>query len=210
MPIFKQNEQLSLFRHKFTHKRILGLEFWKTKPGCRISSSKISCVPNFRQNGQLWTFWPKFTQEWVLGSEFWKTNSGYRISSSKIPCVPTFRQNGQLWIFRPKFPQKRILGSGFWKTMSGSKISLSKILCVSIFRQNGQLWIFGFNLEKLPNYVQYFGSNNVQGVQRAGWRWIEMGGCWNELGFDFSKTKIDPNKQEKLTEADKTLLLSLE
>ena len=57
---------------------------------------------------------------------------------------------------------------------------------------------FGLNLGKLPNYVRYFGSNNVEGVAEswveaemswvgvdgAGWRWKEMavaGWRWMEL-----------------------------
>ena len=42
---------------------------------------------------------------------------------------------------------------------------------------------FGLNLGKLPNYMQYFGSNIVEGVpeswvevDEAGWRWIKLGG----------------------------------
>ena len=49
---------------------------------------------------------------------------------------------------------------------------------------------FGLNLGKLPNYMRYFGSNNVEGVSEswvevkmrwveldgAEWRWIEPGG----------------------------------
>ena len=67
-----------------------------------------------------------------------------------------------------------------------------------IFSQNGQLLIFGLNLGKLPNYVQYFGSNIAEGVaeswmeaklgwvgvggagwrlKQAGWRWIEEDGA---------------------------------
>ena len=51
-------------------------------------------------------------------------------------------------------------------------------------------YYFGLNLGKLPNYVQYFGSNIVEGVAEswteakmswvevggAGWRWVELGG----------------------------------
>ena len=29
---------------------------------------------------------------------------------------------------------------------------------------------FVLNLGKMPNYVQYFGSHNVEKLQRAGWR----------------------------------------
>ena len=56
---------------------------------------------------------------------------------------------------------------------------------------------FALNLGKLPKYVRYFGSNNVEGVaeswveaemswvkvdgawwslKSAGWRWMELGG----------------------------------
>ena len=49
---------------------------------------------------------------------------------------------------------------------------------------------FGLNVEKMPNYIQCFGSNNVVGVAEswveaemswidvdgAGWRWVELGG----------------------------------
>ena len=41
---------------------------------------------------------------------------------------------------------------------------------------------FGLNLGKLPNYVQYFGSNNVEGVTEseveAGTSWVEEVGAW--------------------------------
>ena len=41
---------------------------------------------------------------------------------------------------------------------------------------------FGPTFGKLPDYVRYFGSNNIEGVadswvevQIAGWRWMELG-----------------------------------
>ena len=46
-----------------------------------------------------------------------------------------------------------------------------------IFSQNGQLWIFGMNLAKLPNWMQYFGCNNVEGVAEAGMSWIDVDGA---------------------------------
>ena len=40
---------------------------------------------------------------------------------------------------------------------------------------------FGLNLGKLPNYVQYFGSNTVEGVAEsrveAEMSWVEVGGA---------------------------------
>ena len=50
-------------------------------------------------------------------------------------------------------------------------------------------YIFGLNLGKLPNYVQYFGSNIVERVAEswveAEMSWIEVGGAawrWMKLG----------------------------
>ena len=42
---------------------------------------------------------------------------------------------------------------------------------------------FKLNLEKLPNYVQYFGSNNVEGVAEC---WVEAEMSWVEVGAWFS------------------------
>ena len=45
---------------------------------------------------------------------------------------------------------------------------------------------FSLNFEKLPNYLRYFDSNNIEGVAE-GWveaemSWVEVGASWNELG----------------------------
>ena len=47
---------------------------------------------------------------------------------------------------------------------------------MSIFSQNGQLLIFW---PKLPNYVQCFGSNIVDGVAES---WVEAEMSWVEVG----------------------------
>ena len=60
---------------------------------------------------------------------------------------------------------------------------------------------FGLNLRNLPNYVQCFGSNIVEGVTElcggsnelggSGWSWVEFGrGGWSyvEVGARFSNT----------------------
>ena len=39
-------------------------------------------------------------------------------------------------------------------------------------------WKFGLNLGKLPNYVQYFGSNIVEGVAES---WVEAEMSWVEV-----------------------------
>ena len=45
---------------------------------------------------------------------------------------------------------------------------------------------FGLNLGKLPNCVQYFGSNNVEGVAES---WVEAEMSWVEVGAWFSNAQ---------------------
>ena len=102
--------------------------------------------------------------------------------------------------FSEKMDNSEFLGpdlpkNGFWGQIfknlsldleSRPKDLKTKIPCVTIFCQS-------LYLGKLPNYVQYFGSNIVEGVAEswveaemsllevdgAGWRWMELsgGGC---------------------------------
>ena len=39
--------------------------------------------------------------------------------------------------------------------------------------------LFGLNMGKLPNYVQYFGSYNIEGVAES---WVEAEMSWVEVG----------------------------
>ena len=71
-------------------------------------------------------------------------------------------------------------------------------------------WFFGLNLEKLPNYVQYFGSNIVESVAES-WvetetSWVEVDGAgwsWVELGAPFSNTYF--RQHYKLRNSNKEL-----
>ena len=124
-----------------------------------------------------------------LGFEIQKTNVGIRISILEIPCVSIFKKNEQVWLLWPKYAQKWILWSEFQKSKSGFRISNSKIPRVAIFSQMDNFEFFSINLGKLPNYLQYFGSNNVERaglrLQWTRWRWIELGEGewrWMKLG----------------------------
>ena len=72
-------------------------------------------------------------------------------------------------------------GIEFQKSKSGFGISTSNIPCVPIFSQNGELLIFGLYLGNLPNYVQYLGSNIVEGVAESRVEveisWVEVDGA---------------------------------
>ena len=56
------------------------------------------------------------------------------------------------------------------KTNIGIRISILEIPCVPIFDKTDNFEFFDLNLGKLPNYVQYFGSNFVEGVAES---WVE-------------------------------------
>ena len=70
------------------------------------------------------------------------------------------------------------LGLEIQKTNVGIRISILVIPCVPIFSQNKHKWIFGLNLGKLPNFVQYFGSNNIESVAES---WVEAEIIWMEV-----------------------------
>ena len=96
--------------------------------------------------------------------------------------------------FRPKFAQKWILGSEFQKTKSGFGISSSKFCNGPILSQDRQLWIFGPKFGKIAWYMQYWGSNNVEGVAEnrveAQMIWVEVEMSWVELGARYSNTQF--------------------
>ena len=171
---------------------------------------EIPCVLVFKQNGHIWLFGPKFAQEWILGSKVQKSKSGFGMSILEILSAPIFSETGQFWIFGPKFAQKWILGSKFQKSMSGFGISILRYFLHQFsdktdnFRFLGPNlpknefwgWKFGLNLEKLPNYVQFFGSNIVEGVAEsrveAEMSWVEVDGAeWSWMEVKISWVEVD-------------------
>ena len=133
---------------------------------------------NFQTKRKALNFWAQICPKMDFGLKFQKSKSGCEISILEILRPPTLRQNRKLWNFGPKFTQKLILGSEFQKSKSGFGISISIIPCVLIFSQNGQFLSFRHKLGKLPNYVQYFGSNIVEDVAES---WVEAGMSWMEV-----------------------------
>ena len=107
--------------------------------------------PNLPKNG----FWGQNFKNLSLDSE-----------SASLRCyVYQFSdKTDNLEFLDPNLPKNIFLGSKFQKSKSWFGIDTSNIPRARIFSQNGQLLIFGLNLGKLPNYVQYFGSNIVEGV----------------------------------------------
>ena len=102
-------------------------------------------------------------------NEFWgetSKNLSLDSESASLRCyVYQFSdKTNNFEFFDPNLPKNIFLGSKFQKAKSGFGIDTSNIPRGRMFSQNGQLLIFGLNLGKLPNYVQYFGSNIVEGV----------------------------------------------
>ena len=74
-----------------------------------------------------------------------------------------------------------LVKAGFWgrnfKNLilaSESTPPLNHVYQFSVKMDN--IWFFDLNLGKLPNYVQYFGSNIVEGVPKS-WVDVDGGGC---------------------------------
>ena len=146
---------------------------------------------NFEAKRTTLSFLTQICPEMAFWSEILKTNIEIRIDILEIPCVPIFRQNEQVWFFWPKFAQKWISGRNF-KNLSLHSKSVPPIYHVCQFSvKMDSFKFFGLNLGKLPNYVRYFGSNNVEGVAEswvetemswlgvdgAGWSWVEVDGA---------------------------------
>ena len=131
-----------------------------------------SLVPNLPKNG----FWGQNSRNLSLDLE----------SASLRYYVHQFSDK-QLWIFGPKFSQKWILGRDFKILIILDLESTPPLYHVCQFSvKMDNIWFFDLNLGKLSNYVQYLGSNFVEGdaeswvevemnweeVYGAGWRWV--------------------------------------
>ena len=81
--------------------------------------------------------------------------------------------------FGRNLPKNEIWGRNF-KILSPDSVSASPIYHVCQFSGKvNNFEFFGLNLGKLPNYMQYFGSYNIEGVGES---WVEAEMSWVELG----------------------------
>ena len=69
------------------------------------------------------------------------------------------------------------LGLEIQKTNVGRRIIILKIPCVPVSGKTENFDFSGLNLGKLLNYVQYFGSNNIE----AEMSWVEVKMSWVEM-----------------------------
>ena len=80
-------------------------------------------------------------------------------------------KTGNFEFLGPNFPKNRFWGQNF-KNLSLDSESASLRYYVHQFSdKTDNFEFFGLNLGKLPNYVQYFGSNIVEDVAES---WLEV------------------------------------
>ena len=90
----------------------------------------------------------------------------------------------------PNFPKNWFWGLNFKNLSPDLELAPPRYHVCQFSVKTDNFEFFGLNVEKMPNYIQCFGSNNVVGVAEswveaemswidvdgAGWRWVELGG----------------------------------
>ena len=140
---------------------------------------------NFQQKWITLTFLAQICPKIDLGLEIQKTNVERGISILEILFVPIFKQKKKLFLFRPKFAQDRFWDQNFRNLSLDSESAPTIYHACQFSIKMDNFEFFGLNLGKLPNYVQYFGSNNTEGVAKsrveAEMSWVEVEMSWVEV-----------------------------
>ena len=76
-------------------------------------------------------------------------------------------------------PKNEFWGHSFKNLSLDSESTPSIYLVCQLSVKMDNFYFFGLNVEKLPNYVQYFGSNIVEGVAES---WVETEVSWVKVG----------------------------
>ena len=93
-----------------------------------------------------------------------------RVNILEKPCVTMTDKRETLHFFGPSLPKNEFWGLNF-KSLSQDLESAPPIYHVyRVSVKTDKFEFFGLNLGKLPNYVRYFGSNNIEGVAES---WVE-------------------------------------
>ena len=80
--------------------------------------------------------------------------------------------------FDPNLPKNGFWGRNFKNLSPNSESAPPRHLVNHFSIKTDNFEFFGRNLRKLPNYVQYFGSNNIEGVAES---WVEAEMSWVEV-----------------------------
>ena len=120
-----------------------------------------------------------------LGLKIQKTNVGIRMIIHEILCVQFSGKMDNFHFFGPNLPK-----NGFWdQNFKNLTVDLeSAPLKYQVCQFSGKTdkpEFFHLTFGKLPNYMRYFGSNNVEGIAENS---VEAEMSWLEVGQWFSKT----------------------
>ena len=80
--------------------------------------------------------------------------------------------------FSPNLPKKEFWGQNFRNLCPNSESVPPRYQVCQFLVKVDNFEFFGLNFGKLPNYVRYFGSNNVEGVAES---WVEAKMRWAEV-----------------------------
>ena len=123
------------------------------------NSSMVSKNKN-KQEG----FLPKFAQKWILRSEFRKSKSDFESFLPRYQVCQFLAKQTILTFSAQIFP-KMNFGGRYFKNISPDSESAPRRYHVCQFSsKTDKSEFFGLNLGKLPNYMRYFGSYNLDGV----------------------------------------------
>ena len=93
--------------------------------------------------------------------------------------------------FGPNWPKNGFWGPNFKKLSLDLKPSPPSSFCCQFLVKIDKFEFFDLNFEKLPDMCDIKLRITLRVLQRAGWRlswarwrWMELGGDWNELGAD--------------------------
>ena len=125
--------------------------------------SKNSSMVSKSKNKQE-CFLAKFGQKWILRSEFRKSKSDFE---SVLPRyqVCQFLAKQTILTFSVQIFPKMNFGGRYFKNLSPySESAPEDTMCANFQAKRTSLSFFGLNLGKLPDYMRYFGSYNLDGV----------------------------------------------
>ena len=93
-------------------------------------------------------------------------------------CAKFQAKQRTLTFFGPNLPKNGYWGRNFKNISPDSDLAPPRYRVCQFSIKMENFEFFSLNLGKLPNYVQYFGSNNVEGVAES---WVEAEMSWVEV-----------------------------
>ena len=139
--------------------------------------------PNFQTQGTTFEFLDSnLPKNGFWGRNFRNLNLDSESASLRYYVHQYSDKTDNFDFLGPNFPKNGFWDRNFKNISLDSELTPSKYHVCQFSVKMDNFWFFGLNLGKFPNYVQYFGSNIVEGVQRAGWRLKWAGWRWMELG----------------------------